>query len=861
MIELREYQKDLLSRVQSELQPDKARVMMQLPTGGGKTVIAAHLLKNWLTHGRKAVWLTHRKELAYQTRRMLYETAGIRVWFASKWILGNPAQALPNGAIILMAQTVSRRTVAPDVWSKYNRRDLMIIDEAHHATAEGYTRAMEHWPGRIVGMTATPWRLSQKEGFDHLFKELLRGPDVPELQGLGFLCNAEVLLPAPDRRIQGGEIGSMGDYTETGIQLANQEHIMTAGVLEFWENHAHDRQTIIYAVSVGHARNLMAVYEEAGVSAGIMLGVTPQEERDATIAKFSKGALKVLVNVAVATEGFDLPDASCVIIARPTESLALYLQMLGRGLRPKPNDGDCLILDMTGNAIIHGLPEQPRKWSLAPRGQPPEGEAPVVWCGHCGAVSYAASHNCRSCGSPFGEDCQRCGKWRSWRRWSLKYECEYAHDIVCNRCHRDAHIQKRLPVTARIEALAELNDEDREMPTYNSELDDRLASVIKDLLEEERLNVMNEPNVLREFIKIREAELSDDSVLDELFEEYLTALPPDEEPKSRSEESRIFGEWESNLKTELSEKKNELVELESHPIDSRVVLDNVRSRVLSALEHESTLAGLSSHSGSDADKIYSPNPSVSDTGRVSLAEFNPPKDPPSPKPEYLEFHSGEIVEIASWRDFLVEVANYLIRKDSLTSMDCPVHSYSTRPNSSNLIVSRRDSSVRRELSNGTFISVNMTLKYMIRQARYLLSKFDEDPANTYIHLMPEWLSLTSPELREQAGQTPSLLRLPSGEERPISAWAHSVFEIANWLIQEGKLSQRDCPLSLGKAQRYLINNTPYHSDGNKFGGSRQLSNGTYINTQLGSIRQIISIDRRLLSKFGVAPSQFHIKFR
>ena len=400
MIELREYQKDLLLRVQSELQPDKARVMMQLPTGGGKTVIAAHLLKNWLTHGRKAVWLTHRKELAYQTRRMLYETAGIRTWFASKWIPGNPAQALVNGAIILMAQTVSRRSVAPDVWSKYNHRDLMIIDEAHHATAEGYMRAMKHWPGRIVGMTATPWRMSKEEGFDHLFKELVCGPDVPDLQELDFLCSAKVLLPAPDHRIQGGEIGRMGDYTERGIELANQEPIMTAGVLEFWKNHARDRQTIVYAVSVGHARNLMAVYEEAGVRAGIMLGDTPQQERDSTIAKFSKGVINVLVNVAVATEGFDLPDASCVVIARPTESLGLYLQMLGRGLRPKPNDGDCLILDMTGNAITHGLPDQPRKWSLAPRGWSLGGEAPVVRCEHCGAISRLPATTASSAAPP-----------------------------------------------------------------------------------------------------------------------------------------------------------------------------------------------------------------------------------------------------------------------------------------------------------------------------------------------------------------------------------------------------------------------------------------------------------------------------
>ena len=467
MIELRDYQKELLSRVQSELQPDKARVMMQLPTGGGKTVIAAHLLKNRLVNGRKAVWLTHRKELVNQTRRMLSD-AGIAVYPGDGWATGTPAPMINGGVIILMAQTVSRRIAKAGVWRNYAADDLMIIDEAHHATAKGWERAIRRFPGKAVGMTATPWRLSQKEGFDHLFKELVCGPDVPNLQEFNFLCNAKVLIPTPEYRVQGGEIGSIGDYTEGGIERANQEHIMTAGVLEFWRNHARDRQTIIYAVSVRHARNLESLLSSAGIPTAAMLGDTPQQMRDAMITQFGDGELRVLVNVAVATEGFDLPDASCVVIARPTQSLALYLQMVGRGLRPKSDGGDCLILDLAGNAITHGLPEQLRKWSLAPRGQPPEGEAPVVWCEHCGVVSPAASHNCQSCGAPFGEDCQRCGKWRAFRRWMLIKDCPHIHDVVCDFCHRDAHIQNHLPTTAQMEALAMF--EDGEMT-----IDDRLA--------------------------------------------------------------------------------------------------------------------------------------------------------------------------------------------------------------------------------------------------------------------------------------------------------------------------------------------------------------------------------------------------
>ena len=888
MIELRDYQEDLLTRVQSELRPDKARVMMQLPTGGGKTVIAAHLLKNWLTPGRNSVWLTHRKELVNQTRKMLSD-AGIAVYPGDGWATGTPAPMINGGVIILMAQTVSRRIARAGVWKNYAADDLMIIDEAHHATAKGWERAVRRFPGKAVGMTATPWRLSQKEGFDHLFKNLTCGPDVPDLQGLDFLCNARVLVPSPEYRIQGGEVGSIGDYTEGGIERANQEHIMTAGVLEFWKNHARDRQTIIYAVSVRHARNLAALFVSEGIPTAAMLGNTPQQTRDAMIAKFSNGELRVLVNVAVATEGFDLPDASCVVIARPTQSLALYLQMLGRGLRPKPDSGDCLILDLSGNSLLHGLPEQRRKWSLTPRGQPPEGEAPVVWCEHCGSVSPAASQNCQSCGAPFGEDCQRCGKWRAFSRWALTTERPHNHDIVCDFCHRDAHIQNHLPVTARIESLAELNDEDREMPTYNSELDDRLASLLKDLLEEERLKVVDKPNVLLEFIKTRETELSDDAVLDELFEGYVTALPANEKPQSNPQERRMFVEWESNLRTELSEKKNELVKLQSQPVDPRVIFNRVRSRVLSVLEHESALVGLFSHSTSDANKIHSPNPSVSDTRRISLAEFDVPKDSPNPRPAYLEFPSGEIVEVAYWRHFLVEIANYLIRKGSLSTVDCPVPSVFNSLNTPNLIVSRMDSSVRRELSNGTFINVNMSLLRLIKQARYLLKTFEENPAYVYVHLMsgPEavgssfriapklnkidssypsltdtrWFSLTSPELRYLSGRTPSLLKLPSGEERAISAWAHYIAEIANWLIQEGKLSREDCPLSLGKAQKYLINTTPYHSNGNKFHSNRELLNGMYINTQLGTAKQIVSSGRRLLSAFEVDPADFYIKLQ
>lgn len=473
MIQLRDYQEDLLDDVQAELAPEEARVMMQLPTGGGKTVIAGAFLKEWLKNGRKAVWLTHRKELAGQTCDMLAGanvTAGVDTY----WNPGDDAPARPNGVAILMAQTVSRRTAWMDVWRNYDGDDLMIVDEAHHAAAEGWTRAMRQWPGRILGMTATPWRLSEKEGFDHLFSSLLCGPQVFKLQSGTHLCDAQVRMPSAEWVIQGGAVGMTGDYTDSGIKAANQNNIMTAGALRFWQEHAQDRQTIVYAVSVNHAHNLAAVFRDAGVPTALILGETEDKDRAGIISAFKYGELKVLVNVAVATEGFDLPDASCVVITRPTKSLTLYLQMVGRGLRPKEDGGNCLVLDLAANSEFHGLPAEDREWSLEPRGaQEGDGDALTIWCGKCETLSPAASHNCQDCGAPFGKDCSRCGTWRAWKRWSLEKRCGDAHELVCDLCHRDAHIEAHLPIDQQLETiLEELEEKDQEMLSRDQEAQD-----------------------------------------------------------------------------------------------------------------------------------------------------------------------------------------------------------------------------------------------------------------------------------------------------------------------------------------------------------------------------------------------------
>lgn len=343
---LRPYQQDLVRKVQRALAAGdgRTRVMMQLHTGGGKTRIAAALLSGWLVNGSKAVWLTHRKELSEQTRDSLVDD-GVSAKTNAVWTTSDSdAPTMPNGVMILMAQTVGRRTERRYVWARYEAGDLMVIDEAHHAAATGWERAISQWPGPVIGMTATPWRMSETEGFNHLFSELICGPQTLDLQNEGYLCRSRTVRPHPEQLIRGGRLGPDGDYIPSGIESANQDRpdIMTVGAVRFWQLHARDRQTVAYAVSKVHAHNLVQIFNAAGVSAAIVLGNTDPRARQEAIDNFRDRKIRVLVNVAVATEGFDLPDASCIIIARPTLSIALYLQMVGRGLRPK--SGECVIL-------------------------------------------------------------------------------------------------------------------------------------------------------------------------------------------------------------------------------------------------------------------------------------------------------------------------------------------------------------------------------------------------------------------------------------------------------------------------------------------------------------------------------------
>ena len=754
MTELREYQQELLEKAESSLAPAKAQVMLQLPTGGGKTHIAGALLKRWLHSGRKAVWLTHRTELADQTCRML-AGAGVSAITLKTWQSGEEAPSVPNGVVVLMAQTVGRRTKRMEIWGKYRGGDLLIIDEAHHATADGWERAIEQWPGRVIGLTATPWRLSKTEGFDHIFSELLHGPQICELQTSGWLCRTRVLVPRPGEVILGGSLNSVGEYSESGVEEANKDRpdILTAGALRFWKFHAAERKTVVYAISQDHGRNLASVFNEAGIQAAVLLSDTPRHERAKAIESFGEGSLRVLVNVAVATEGFDLPDASCIVITRPTMSLALYLQMVGRGLRPKANEGNCLILDLAGNAETHGLPEEFREWSLSPRGNESDGDAPVVRCEKCDAISPAASHSCSFCETWFGKDCIRCGTWRPWERWRYESNCGELHELVCDLCHYDAHLQAQLPLTDEIRAL--IQSENIEDNDFVVDQDPELSAAVRNLLEQERRRTSRadeeRKSQLRLLIDAREIELNSDSLI-QLFKGHLAGLPDNVRPKSELDEYRMFPNWEEGLKGELADWKGELSKLESKAPDRKLIFSQARERVLKVLEDQARESGLlpesrspgaapprrqsTQNSGSSAADLGGWVSLVqveeqSQSGQVRLSSF---------KPHLLRDSSGSEISVANWSDTLLKVAQWLVDRGDLSDSSCPVsvgemgkrYLIHTEPVHSD----GNGFGWGRPLSNGLYLEGKWDPKSNVRRGVQLLAKFGYDPVQFCVFVNP-----------------------------------------------------------------------------------------------------------------------------
>lgn len=397
MIKLRPYQQAVLDAVRRSIAtqgPEGASVVIESPTGSGKTAMAAFIAESTLSKGGSLAFICHRQELIDQTA-LTFDQVGIPYAFIAN---GYPRQ--PSRVKICSVGTLVRRA------AKIPPPTVVVWDECHHLGARTWSKVHAAWARSThVGLSATPQRLDGT-GLHRWFSEIVHGPPVATLIEQGYLSRYRAYAPTvPDIS---GVHQRAGEYRRRELELAVGQGEILGDIAGHWQRLAPGRKTIAFAVSVKHSAGIVEAFRAAGVSAAHLDAKTPKPERRHTLQRFARGEIEVLSNVELFGEGFDLAanaGLDCtvegVILARPTMSVGLHLQQVGRALRPK--DEPAVILDHAGNCVRHGLPDEPRTWSLEdrPKGEGEGREVPctVRMCGECYAVVSIDCTHCPYCGA------------------------------------------------------------------------------------------------------------------------------------------------------------------------------------------------------------------------------------------------------------------------------------------------------------------------------------------------------------------------------------------------------------------------------------------------------------------------------
>ena len=408
-IKLFDYQEDMKKRIEKALRLHRS-VMAQMPTGTGKTVLLASVVESFLReHSNCNVWIVaHRRELVSQIRETIErvfskitpslftlkegstshpdplssgareETAPPRRSEPLRSKVGGPSKVSPD-CLSASAFNVPIKAVSIQWLSKHydeieEEPGMIVIDEAHHALAKTYKEMWERFPkAKFLGLTATPCRLNGK-GFTNLFDVLVQSWSVPEFISKGRLATYDFVSIKSDGVTQRlidslQKRGADGDYQNKEMDMLLNKKPSIERLYRSLEEYGKDRKGIVYAINISHAQKITKLYQENGVKAIAIDSKTPATERQQDIEAFKKGDIQVLVNVDIFSEGFDCPDVEFVQLARPTLSLAKYLQMVGRGLRVAKGKKNCVIIDNVGLYRIFGLPSQVWNWKATFEGR------------------------------------------------------------------------------------------------------------------------------------------------------------------------------------------------------------------------------------------------------------------------------------------------------------------------------------------------------------------------------------------------------------------------------------------------------------------------------------------------------------
>ncbi|MCK9496714.1 MAG: DEAD/DEAH box helicase [Dehalococcoidia bacterium] len=354
LLPLRDYQTEALDAIDEARGRGITHQLVSLATGAGKTVIAAHLVRRM---GTRAVFMVHRDELAQQSLRQLAQAnpnLSIGLCKAERDDLG-------ADVIVASAQTLARPARLARLAAATEGVPLLFLsDECHHDRAESRQRAIDQLAPRedpsrlLVGLTATPTR-GDRLGLDAIYDEIVYHLPMLDLMGRNYLARLKGIRIETDVDLDGVHT-RYGEFVERELDAAVDTPERNTLIVQAWREHAAGRKrTLAFCASVAHARHLVETFREAGVEADAVFGETPFEERQRIFARFHSGDIAVLCNVMVATEGYDEPAIDCIVMARPTQSPGLYIQMAGRGARKSPEKSDCLVLDFADNTSRHSL--------------------------------------------------------------------------------------------------------------------------------------------------------------------------------------------------------------------------------------------------------------------------------------------------------------------------------------------------------------------------------------------------------------------------------------------------------------------------------------------------------------------------
>ena len=354
-IKLFDYQEDMKERIEKALRLHRS-VMAQMPTGTGKTYLLTAVIDSFVSNNpMEKVWIVaHRRELVSQiddTVRKFHSFS-----------------ASNTSSLLSSVKAVSIQWLSKHYDEIEKEPGMIVIDEAHHALAKTYKEMWERFPNtKFLGLTATPCRLNGK-GFTDLFDVLVQSWSVPEFISKGRLATYDFVSIKSDGMTQRlidslQKRGADGDYQNKEMDMLLNKKPSIERLYQSLEEFGKDRKGIVYAINISHAQKITRLYQEHGVKAIAIDSKTPAAERQQDIEAFKKGDIQVLVNVDIFSEGFDCPDVEFVQLARPTLSLAKYLQMVGRGLRVAKGKKNCVIIDNVGLYRVFGLPSQVWNWN------------------------------------------------------------------------------------------------------------------------------------------------------------------------------------------------------------------------------------------------------------------------------------------------------------------------------------------------------------------------------------------------------------------------------------------------------------------------------------------------------------------